>query len=126
MKRPAAQVTSIRRSADGLLKKPKLSCGEVEHGSNSILHVLSEEVPSSAIQVLAAIMAKLQQQPHGLCLGGAALQDYEKSAVAMASKALSNIEARLGAEVQEAQTKLDIAGGERSVHVSAMEDAEAE
>jgi len=126
MKRPAAQVTSMRCTSEALPKKQKLSCGEAEHGPNSILHELSGEVPSSVIQGLAAIMAKRQQQPDGLRLGGAPWQDCEKSAVATASKALCNIEARLGAEVHQAQTKLDIAGGERSAHVIAMEDAESE
>jgi hypothetical protein len=119
MKRPAAQVSSSSAPSP---KKRLLSrrAGDV---SSSFLDAIKDELPTSAIMVLAGIIEKYAPQGDSL-LCDTPLQDYEKKAMSLASKALASLETKLGDDVVEVQAKFEQVESEKITRVRALEVAE--
>jgi hypothetical protein len=121
MKRPAAQLAS----SIGPSPKKRLLPRRAEGVFSTFLDALSNQLPTSALIVLAGIIEKYAPQGDGSLVCEAPLQDYEKKAMSLASKALTSLEAKLYSDVREARAKLEQTESEKIARVTALETAEA-
>jgi hypothetical protein len=121
MKRPAAQLAS----STGPSPKKRLLPRRAEGVFSTFSDALNNHLPTSALIVLAGIIEKYAPQGDGSLVCEAPLQDYEKKAMSLASKALTSLEAKLYSDVREARAKLEQTESEKIARVTALETAEA-